>query len=60
MDFLPMIDFWRASGNFFCLPFKAGLSLNSLENWCHFHPNILQSGRITHYINPKLNEEVFK
>jgi len=36
------------------------VELNSLENWCHFHPNILQSGRITHYINPKLNEEVFK
>ena len=32
--------------------------LNNLDNWVHYHPNILQAGRINHYINPNLNEEV--
>lgn len=30
----------------------------SLENWIHFNPNILVAGRITHYVNPSLSEEV--
>jgi len=32
--------------------------LASLDNWVHFHSNILQAGRVTHYISPLLNEEV--
>lgn len=32
--------------------------LSSLESWVHLNPNILNTGRITHYVNPKLNEEV--
>ena len=32
--------------------------LQNLENWVHLHPNILQAGRVAHYINPSLNEEV--
>ena len=32
--------------------------LQNLENWVHLHPNILQAGRVTHYLNPTLNEEV--
>lgn len=32
--------------------------LFNLESWVHFHPNILNAGRISHYINPALNEEV--
>lgn len=31
--------------------------LATLENWCHLYPNVLTSGRVTHYIDPALNEE---
>lgn len=30
--------------------------MNSLENWIHFNPNILNQGRCTHYIDPRLPE----
>jgi len=29
----------------------------SLENWVHVPPQILKLGRITHWIDPALNEE---
>jgi hypothetical protein len=28
-----------------------------LENWVHFHPNILNFGRVGHYVNPALPDE---
>jgi radial spoke head protein 4/6 len=31
--------------------------LNSLEAWAHLNPNILNQGRCSHYIDPKLTEE---
>lgn len=31
--------------------------LASLENWIHLNANILQAGRVTHFVNPSLNEE---
>ena len=33
--------------------------LGTLESWHHFHPNILNAGRVTHFVDPNLNEEVF-
>lgn len=31
--------------------------LGTLESWHHFHPNILNAGRVTHFVDPNLNEE---
>ncbi len=31
--------------------------LSNLENWCHMHPNILQSGRVAHYVDNSNEEE---
>ena len=31
--------------------------LNSLDAWVHLNPNILNQGRCSHYIDPKLPEE---
>jgi hypothetical protein len=31
--------------------------MNSLENWAHLNPNILQQGRSSYYVDPKLSEE---
>jgi hypothetical protein len=28
-----------------------------LESWAHFNPNILNSGRVTHFVNPLLSED---
>jgi hypothetical protein len=33
--------------------------LATLESWVHYNPHILNSGRVTHYIDPSLPEEVF-
>ena len=31
--------------------------LNSLDSWVHLNPHILNQGRCTYYIDPKLSEE---
>jgi hypothetical protein len=31
--------------------------LNSPDSWVHLNPHILNQGRCTHYIDPKLSEE---
>ncbi len=31
--------------------------MTSTENWVHYHPQILKSGRVSHYFPPNLNEE---
>jgi hypothetical protein len=32
--------------------------LGTLESWVHLPPNILKLGRVTHWVDPSLNEEV--
>lgn len=32
--------------------------LTNIENWVHFHPNILNQGRVSYFLNQNLNEEV--
>jgi len=31
--------------------------LTNIENWVHFHPNILNQGRVSYFLNQNLNEE---
>lgn len=31
--------------------------MNSLEAWIHLNPHILNQGRCTYYIDPKLSQE---
>lgn len=31
--------------------------LNSLDSWVHLNPNVLNQGRCSHFIDPKLSEE---
>lgn len=31
--------------------------LSNLENWVHLNPNILNAGRVTHFIDPSLPDE---
>lgn len=31
--------------------------MNSIDSWIHFNPHILQQGRCSYYIDPKLSEE---
>lgn len=31
--------------------------LATMDGWVHLPANILKMGRITHYVDPKLNEE---
>lgn len=33
--------------------------MSNLETWVHYNPNILSSGRVQHYVNPKLTDEVY-
>jgi len=31
--------------------------LSNLENWCHLNPNILNAGRVNHYVDISNEEE---
>jgi len=31
--------------------------LGNLENWCHLNPNILNSGRVAHFVDNPNEEE---
>jgi len=32
-------------------------TVSNKENWVHYHPNVLQAGRVRHYIPPEVTEE---
>ena len=32
--------------------------MSTLESWVHLHPNVLNFGRVSHYANPNLGDEV--